>query len=118
MVNKNFFNEDMKKAMLKFFILSRIKESKINAYAILKKFSSNKRFARRFSGKLEMRNEVYNALKSLENAGYIKVVSRQMAKNRKLKNYYTLTKRGSDVLKSARMLMVRHMREMSSILSG
>lgn len=116
MIRKNFFNDDMRRTMLRFRILSRVSRSQINPYALLKELTANPRFAKRFGSNLVIRNEVYNALKSLENAGYLKATLEKPNGNGRVKNYYAITKEGKDVLKSAKSLMAAHMREMSAML--
>lgn len=112
---EHFLNKDMRGTLLKMFILRRVSKDKINSYALLKELNTRKIF-KRFSGTSDMKNEVYNAVNSLEKSGYIK--ASQKIENGRLKNYYTLTKKGDDVLKSAKNIFKKHLQSLSSLLVG
>lgn len=100
--------------MLKIFILRRISRSSVNSYTIFKEFSARKSFVRVSRTTGDMKNEIYNAIKSLEKSGYIK--SSQKIENGRLKNYYGLAPKGSKVLKASGRIFRRHLRELAAIM--
>jgi DNA-binding PadR family transcriptional regulator len=109
----NFLSREMSKAMLKIYILRRVKRSKVNSYSLLKEIAANKNSERFFEDKKHIKNEVYNTLNSLEKSNYIKAT--QKAENGRLKNYYTLTKRGTELLGSARLIFRKNLDELTKI---
>jgi DNA-binding PadR family transcriptional regulator len=116
MKKEHFLNKDMKNTMLKMYILRETAKSDVNSYSLLKQFTAKKRFAKAFSNPAEIKNEIYNTIKSLEKSGYIK--STQKIENGRLKNYYTLTKDGVKILKSAKDIFKEHIKELTSLLNG
>jgi len=110
----NFLNRDMKSTMLKIFILRKVSHAKANSYAMLKDFKQRRMFMKSYGSATEVKNEVYNTIKSLENSGYIK--SSQKIENGRLKNYYMLTPQGKDTLKSAGVLFKKHAQALASLL--
>lgn len=116
MRNENFLNKDMKKVMLKIRILRRIGRERVNSYALLNEFGKSRHLSRLFADKDEMKNEIYNTIKSLENSNYIESAKR--TENGRQKNYYTLTKKGSGLLKSAKAIFRRHIAELAALLSN
>lgn len=110
----SFLSKDMKKTIFKIRLLGRISFSKINSYALMKEFAGNKDFVRFFGGEKDIKNEIYNTLASLEKSNYIKMT--QKVENGRLKNYYTITKRGKDVMKSARKVLEGNLKIIASIL--
>ncbi len=113
-MEKNFLSKDMRKTMLKMFILRRIKKDKVNSYALLKEVSDKVHSKRFFYNSAEVKSELYNTIKSLENSSYIKVSKK--IENGRLKNYYALTKEGNNVLESAKKIFVRNIKELTTIL--
>lgn len=110
----SFLSKDMKKTIFKIRLLGRISVSKINSYALLKEYSANKEFVRFFGGEKGIKNEIYNTLNSLEKSNYIKVA--QKIEKGRLKNYYTVTKKGTHVLKSAKRVLETNLKVIASIL--
>lgn len=100
---------------MKIFILRRISHDKVNSYAMLKDFKQRRRFMKSYRSPAEIKNEIYNTVKSLENSGYIK--SSQKIENGRLKNYYMLTSKGKETLKSAGVLFKRHTQALASLLA-
>lgn len=110
----NFLSKDMKKAMLKVRLLMRISRARVNSYTLLKEMERSKHSKRLFESRAEMKNEIYNTINSLESSGYIK--SLQKIENSRLKNYYTLTKKGEDIRRSAREIFRRNVKELASLI--
>ncbi len=106
----------MKNTMLKMYILRSIGKSSINSYTLLKEFKARRRFVKSFRNPAEIKNEVYNTIKSFEKSGYI--TSSQKIENGRLKNYYTLTSKGRTVLKSAREIFQKHIGELNLLLKA
>ena len=113
-MKENFLNKDMKKTLLKIHILHRIKRSKVNSYSLLKEISSNSHSGRFFKNKAEIKNEVYNTINSLEKSGYIE--SSRKVESGRLKNFYAPTEKGTEVLKSAKVIFLKNMKELVLIM--
>ena len=114
MRDQNFIGKEMKKTMLKIFLLRRIAKTKTNSYTLLKEMS--KRFSSRFfDSKEQIKNEIYNTINSLEKSGYIK--SSKRVENGRAKNYYVLTLSGKHVVLSARMLFRKHLKALDALMN-
>jgi DNA-binding PadR family transcriptional regulator len=111
----NFFDNEMKSTMLKVRILRRMGKSEVNSYALLKEFTKSGKFSSFFGTSENMKNEVYNTIKSLEKSKYIK--SSQKIENGRLKNYYTLTGKGKLVLKSTKHLFQKHLKNLALLFN-
>jgi DNA-binding PadR family transcriptional regulator len=114
MKDEHFLNKDMRNTMLKVFILRRLKKSEANSYALMKEFMARRRFIGKLKVLSEVKNEIYNTIKSLEKSKYIK--SSHRIENGRLKNYYTLTAEGKKVLESAKKIFQRNIKEISSLV--
>jgi DNA-binding PadR family transcriptional regulator len=112
----NFLHGDMRRTMLKVRILRRIKKSSLNAYGILKEMSVNKRTFKFFKNKEEMKNDIYNTIKSLEKSGFIK--SSQKTENGRIKQYYKVTAKGDEAMRSAKKVFMENLKKLSSIFKG
>ncbi|MGC8622373.1 MAG: PadR family transcriptional regulator [Candidatus Micrarchaeia archaeon] len=109
-----YMSRDMQRAMIKIIIMVKLKEKgEMYAYEILKDMEKIKHPF--IKGNPQIKNEVYNTLKSLTEAGYIK--EKVKMKERRVKVYYELTDEGASVLKSTRALIRDTARSMSRILS-
>lgn len=113
MKEQNFLNKDMKKTMLKMYILHKLGNSKVNSYTLLKEIAE-RRSGGFFDSKKEIKNEIYNTINSLENSGYLK--STQKIENGRLKNYYALSAKGKKVLDSSRRMFKKHVSALAAIL--
>ena len=87
-----YLRNEFKRILLKIFILKIIKKKKIYSYALIKEIIAYKNF-NHFISEDEVKNDVYNAIASLEKEGYIKVSS----KKDHIK-YYKITEKGSNAL--------------------
>jgi len=112
-VKNNFLDKEMKKTMLKIYILRRVKKSKVNSYSLLKEMSGRDGSRRFFDDVKDIKNEVYNTFNSLEKSGYIKASHK--VENGRLKNYYTVTKKGIDLLDSAKLVFRSSLVELTKI---
>ncbi len=108
--NTSYFTRDMKRMILKMRLMARIKQGRAYSYGIVKEFNEGG-FAK-MMGK-NLKNDIYNTIKSLEIGGYIKEKSK--VENGKAKKYYSLTVRGEDVMKSAAKLHKETLREISKL---
>ena len=102
--------------MLKVHILWRMNKSSINAYSLVKEFSSDSLASSFFRDRHELRDYVYNAIKSLEKDGLL--VSSQRIENGRLKQYYKLTKEGEIVLRSSVKEFLKGSEGVSALFSG
>lgn len=107
---ENFLGTEMRRLILRVRILVRIKAGKVYSYALMKEFSSGP-FSR-FMGR-NIKNDVYNTIKSLEQSGYIRMSTKQ--EGGRPKKYYKLTKKGLVVLKSARGIQKEAAKELSKL---
>ncbi len=112
----SFLSRDMKKTVLKIRILGRISAGKVNSYALLKEFSAKGDLARFFSKDGGIKNEIYNTINSLQRSGYIKLSEK--LENGRMKHYYTVTRKGRGVLRSAKAVLRSHLEELEDILGG
>ncbi|MFI5412283.1 MAG: PadR family transcriptional regulator [Candidatus Micrarchaeales archaeon] len=101
-----FMPMEVKRVILKIRILGRVKAGKIYSYALIKEFEKSG-FSEFFGPTLK--NDTYNALKVLEKSNYIKMQAK--IEGGKVKNYYTITKSGSETLKSVGKMMIGTMKE-------
>jgi len=109
---KCFYKNEIYSLMLKFIILSKLKKHKLYAYNILKDLKQNQMLKKHFNLDDEkIKNDVYNTIKSLENSNYIKLFS-----STKNKNYYELTKKGSDILASIKEIFIKTTKRIQKII--
>ncbi len=102
----NFMPMEAKRIILKIRILGRLKlRGKTYSYALIKEFEQ---FGLKFYGPT-LKNDMYNALRALEKAGYIKPSAK--ADGGKIKVYYTITPRGEKALKSVGKMMIQTVRQ-------
>ena len=95
----DFVRSDIRRAMLKVHILWRAANGEANPYSLTKEFGGDKVISSFFADKKELRNDVYNAVRSLEKAGLL--VSSRRIENGRLKQYYAITEGGEKVLDSS-----------------
>jgi DNA-binding PadR family transcriptional regulator len=108
-----YMSKDMMHSVLKLIIMNKIKRGgKMYPYAIVKEIKGIKHpFV---SGNPQLKNIVYNTLKALEQAGYVKAVTSGSGATTKV--YYTLTADGRNVLKRTKELARETARSMIRIL--
>ncbi len=107
---ENFIDEKLKHSILMFIILHSLKKKPAYPYDLLRKFNSHKNHPI-FStlGK----NDVYNVISALANKGLIKETYVDSGK----KKYYTVTKKGADMLKTSKLLLMKHLKELQKLLN-
>ncbi|MDE1823198.1 MAG: helix-turn-helix transcriptional regulator [Candidatus Micrarchaeota archaeon] len=108
----NRMHKEMRRTLLKLIILTKASRSRLYPYSLIKKLISEKMF---YSDDTEIKNDVYNAVSTLEHFGLIKM-SERTGKGRN-KTYYSITKKGRDALKTA-MRMRLKMRKYTESLMG
>lgn len=107
----DFMPMEAKRIILKIRILGRLKlGGRAYSYALIKEF--DKMGFSKFYGPT-LKNDIYNTLRTLDKAGYIKLSSK--AERGKVKNYYTITKRGETALKSVGRMMIRTVRQADKV---
>lgn len=107
---KNFIDEKLKHSILMFVVLHSLKRKSSYPYDLLKKFKGHKDHPV-FStlGK----NDVYNAISALTNKGLIEEAHGDSGK----KKYYVITKKGLDMLRSSKLLLIKHLKELQKLLN-
>lgn len=105
---------EVKRMVLRFRLLARIKQGRAYPYELIKEFEKNP-FVRSMLG-ASLKNDVYNILKSLEKAGYIRLEAK-MEKG-KVKSYYTITRNGERAFRSAIKVMISAAREANREFRG
>ena len=108
--SNDYFTKDMKKMILKMRIMARIKYGKVYSYGLVKEFGDS-HFAKMMGSSLK--NDIYNTITSLKKGGYIRE-SKKIEKGR-AKKYYTITRRGESVMKSATLIQKETLREISKL---
>ncbi len=103
----DFMPMEAKRIILKLRILGRLRQGgKVYSYALIKEFD-RMGFADFYGPTLK--NDIYNTLRVLEKSGYIKMQAK--TGKGKIKNYYSITKRGTTALKSVGRMMIGTMKE-------
>lgn len=107
----NYLNKEMCRAILKFVLLKKIAEGDRYPYSMFRELrrSHIAKFMKRGGG--DIKNDVYNVLKSLEKSGYIK--SEAKIELRKMKTYFVITPKGKAALYEAKGVFMKFMREVS-----
>ena len=108
-----YMGKDVQRTIIKIIIMSKLQHNReMYAYAILKELERIKHpFVK---GNPQIKNEVYNILKALQQAGYIKEKSR--VEGRHVKVYYSLTREGAETLKATKVLLRETARNMANML--
>jgi DNA-binding PadR family transcriptional regulator len=110
-----YITKDMRRMILKIFLLKKISKERTYAYSILKDIM---RMMRRSHHKLDfglgIKNELYNTINTLQNAGYIKMEVE--VEGNRIKKYYTITPLGRRVLKDANVIFKRTVRQLQGLL--
>ncbi len=108
-----YMSKDMRRMIFKLMLLSEIKEKKRYPYELIELMASQKA---EFIGskRSEIKNDIYNIIRSLEKSGYVKLVS-SSGKNRD-KKYYRITPQGRDALLKSKKLMLSYMKELLRLI--
>ncbi len=104
------FDSTMRKGMLKIVILKKINEKECYPYALLKTLQKGHLGAVHGMGK----NDIYNAISSLEKDGLIQHVTRLSGPH--AQNVYSLTKRGKEVLRTANITLTDFLSDMRKLI--
>ena len=107
---ENFLGREIGRTVLRLRILYRVKREKMYTYALLKEFDEIPFF--KLLGD-DLKNDVYNAINSLQQGGYIRVSTK--LEGGRMKKYYTITKKGDGVLKSAFKVRKQAVNELSKL---
>ena len=114
----DYLTKDVYHVMLKIALLSRIRKGRCYSYElfrdITKHFNKVKNH-KNISFKPNIKNDIYNTISSLENAGYIKAAIK--VEGSKVKNYYTITIKGARALDGAKAAFRRTVREVMELVS-
>lgn len=110
-----FISRDMRHVILKVKILHCVAKHKTYAYSLIEKFNnSHMQMMLKKSG-AALKNDIYNNMKSLERSGYI--TSKTIVENRKMKVYYTITKKGKEANSQSKALFKNMIKELNDIMS-
>ncbi len=111
---QNYITKDMYHTIMKLVLLNMIKEQETYTYSMLKHVAKIAK-TRHFPHGGNVKNDIYNTVAALENAGYIRVQVR--LDGRKAKKYYSITPRGMAALKDSRKALSSALKSVNSILS-
>ncbi len=103
-------------SMLKIALLEKVNKKSSYSYLLSKEIGA---YARMLGYKKDIRSDVYNTILMLEKAGYIK--GKREVVGGKIRNYYTITKKGNEALKDAkkmlRMALANAAKDVSKIIA-
>lgn len=100
--------------VIKFIILNKIKCGKTYSYSLIKDIRKIEISKFMIKDKVEIKNDVYNTIASLEKAGLIKITN--PLKDGKRRKYYNLTPKGRSVLKDAYSMLLPILKELKKVL--
>ncbi len=107
---KNFIDDKLKHTILMVRVLHLLKTNKkAYPYDLLKRMKDKRN---PIFCDLD-KNDVYNAMNALEAKDLIKYISAKGDKK-----YYKITLKGITLLKSSKLLLVKHLRELQKMLDG
>lgn len=112
-VVSNYITKDMYHTIMKLVLLNMVKEERTYTYDMLKHVAKIAK-ERHFPHGANVKNDIYNTMAALENAGYIKVHVR--LDNRRAKKYYSITPRGTAALKDSKKVFSSAFRSINGIL--
>lgn len=110
---QNFVRDDVRRTLLKVHLLWRLGKSSANPYSLVKEFGGDQLIYSFFRSKRELRDDVYNAIRSLEKAKLVTSVPKE--ENGRLKQYYSVTKEGEKVLNSSIVEFIKGSAAISSL---
>ncbi len=97
----------MQHTIIQISILHCSKTGRMYPYKMLKTMKQRKPMSMDVS-----KNDVYNAITSLEKSGLIKIYTEKAGR----KKYCRITRKGSEVLESTKRIMARNLKEISKII--
>ncbi len=109
-----YMKKDFRHMIIKFIILNKIKCGKTYSYSLIKDIKKIEISKFMIKDKIEIKNDVYNTIASLEKAELIKVTN--PLENGKRRKYYNLTPKGRSVLKEAYSVLPPILKELNKIL--
>jgi DNA-binding PadR family transcriptional regulator len=105
----------MRLIALKLIILKRIKYGAIYPYALMKELLKDCHISAMLcKDKGDVKNDIYNTIKALEQSGYIK--AKVKTRGTKLKKYYTITACGNRTLTQAKLQFLKSMKALTAII--
>ncbi len=110
----HYITKDMYHAILKLILLTTIKEKKTYSYKMLKDVGEIVK-SRHFPHSGSIKNDIYNTISALENAGYVRVQAK--LEGNRVKKYYSITAKGTAALKESRVVFSQAVRSVNGILS-
>lgn len=111
-----YITKDMRRTVMKIFLLKKIQEKRTYTYSILKEIELEVKKSHH-GGILpsgSAKNELYNTINSLQNAGYISM--RAEVERNRVKKYYKITPKGRRALKEANVIFKRMVRDLQALM--
>ncbi len=104
---------EMRRGILKLVIIKKIHGGEVYPYAIAKAIIGSRHLASLVGAPdmAALKNDVYNAINTLEHEGYIRLRGVTSTHGRK-KKHYLLTRKGAKVIERAKRLIRRAMGEL------
>ena len=111
--SSKYMSKEMRRMIFKLMLLSEIKEKKRYPYELIELMAAQKAT---FIGskKNEIKNDIYNIIRSLEKSGYVKLVPGSSRKQDK--KYYKITPQGRAALLKSKKLMLSYMKELVRLI--
>jgi DNA-binding PadR family transcriptional regulator len=113
---KYYMTKDMYHLIMKLVILGKIKKggSSIYAYELINHVAQHVPKYRK--GKMAIKNDIYNTLSKFERLGYVN--QQKKLSGGKIKNFYTLTKKGEKSLSESKKILKDAMKNVAKQLEG
>ena len=111
---EHYMTKDMYHMIMKLVILGQIKSRKVYSYELINHVAMHVPKYR--VSKYEIKNDVYNTLAVLEKLGYVH--QKKVLSGNRVKNFYTITKKGDKSLKESKRIMAKAMANVTKQLNG
>ena len=111
---EHYMTKDMYHMIIKLVILGKIKSKRMYSYELINHVAMHVPKYR--YDKKEIKNDVYNTIAMLEKLGY--VGQKRMLSGGKVKNFYSLTKKGEKSLAESKKILSRAMKDVTMQLKG
>ncbi|MEM3841294.1 MAG: helix-turn-helix transcriptional regulator [Candidatus Micrarchaeaceae archaeon] len=111
---EHYMTKDMYHMIMKLVILGEIKKKKVYSYELINHVAIHVPKYR--SSKNDVKNDVYNTLAMLEKLGYVS--QKKTFYRDRVRNFYTLTKKGAMALAESKKIMSKAMADVTKQLRG
>jgi DNA-binding PadR family transcriptional regulator len=113
---KYYMTKDMYHLIMKLVILGKIKKDSSNIYAYELINHVAQHVPKYRKDKMEIKNDIYNTLSKFERLGYVH--QEKKLSDGKIKNFYTLTKKGDRALMESKKILKDAMKNVAKQLEG